>query len=71
MLRQESQCICRLNPSPDENRERIIAKLDLSFLVAKLGDDNQVNLAIAVLGNLCFDYGTSMSPFLPFLAHVH
>ena len=55
---EQSHYCYPLKRSLDANRERVLAKIDLSFLIAKLGSDDQVDLTIAVLCNLCFDYGT-------------
>ncbi|KAL2047599.1 hypothetical protein N7G274_000641 [Stereocaulon virgatum] len=40
----------------DANRERVLAWIDLPFVIEKLRSDEQADLAIAVLCNFCFDY---------------
>ena len=50
-----------LSRSLDMNRERVIAKVDFDALIDRLRYDEQVDLAIVVLNNLCSEYGAPLS----------
>ena len=51
------------------NRERVIAKLDFDALIDRLCCDEQVDLAIVVLNNLCSEYGAPISSLIMLFAH--
>ena len=51
------------------NRERIIAKVDFDALIDRLKYDEQVDLAIVVLNNLCSEYGAPLSSLYMVVAH--
>ena len=53
----------------DVNRERIIAKVDFDALINRLRYDEQVDLAIVVLNNLCSEYGAPLSSLYMVVAH--
>ena len=51
------------------NRERVIAKLDFDALIDRLRRDEQVDLAIVVLNNLCSEYGAPLSSLFVLFAY--
>ena len=57
-------------PLVDVNRERIIAKVNLDALINRLCYDEQVDLAIVVLNNLCSEYGAPLSSLYVVVAHA-
>ena len=47
----------------------MIAKLDFDALIDRLRCDEQVDLAIVVLNNLCSEYGGPLSSLYMLVAH--
>ena len=47
----------------------MIAKLDFDALIDRLKCDEQVDLAIVVLNNLCSEYGGPLSSLYMLVAH--
>ena len=43
----------------DINRERALAKLNISALLRRLTQEDKADVALGVLCNLCLDYGTT------------